>query len=54
MKRKVVCQIGKMLCSLSLVVATYSTGFCRKYFYQPKEPSGLKEFVERGKKAGKN
>lgn len=36
---------GKMLCKLSEVLAPTVSSYCLVRFYQPKQPEGLKEFV---------
>ena len=36
---------GEMICKLSEVLAPTVSSYCLVRFYQPKQPEGLKEFV---------
>lgn len=41
---------GVFLCNLALVAAISAGESCRFIVYEPKEPEGLGEFIDKGKK----
>ena len=38
---------GKQLCGLVILVSPVAARTCRTIFYEPKEPEGLSQFVEK-------
>jgi cyclic lactone autoinducer peptide len=39
---------GTVLCTIAVVVTRFGVLSCRGRFYQPEEPAGLKNFLEKG------
>ena len=44
--KKLICKCGPALCSLAVLVASYSIQSCRGYFYQPEEPENLHKVLK--------
>lgn len=40
---------GRKLCTAAGIAAIFSVYSCRGIFYQPKEPEGFKDFIERNR-----
>lgn len=45
--RKLLVKIGSLLCACAVTISPLVVEGCRVRYYQPKEPDGLKEFVQR-------
>lgn len=45
--RKLLVKIGSLLCACAVTISPLVVEGCRTRYYQPKEPDGLKEFVQR-------
>lgn len=53
MKKKInwlVKKYGSQLCGVAMLAATFNVTSCRAFFYQPKEPEGLTELLNKNYK----
>lgn len=46
---KIICRYGTQFCAMAMFIAPLASEACRGKYYQPVEPEGLTDFVEKSK-----